>query len=640
MKRFVLLVTLLFITVLACYAQSVEQMRKIFPDKLAVYSNINRALEISFDKGVPYAEANEVSEMMILDDNANGLYNKDKVFHSSFNELKKVEAYTLVPDGNSSKKIKVMDFKTQSSPSQGVFYDDVKETSFDYPRLMKGSISHVETDHYNKDIRFISSFYFSNYLPVHKATYSITYPEDLDIRYIIRNDDKKIVQVKESSRGRKKKLVFTATDVKNYEYFGNGTSIPYYGLHVLVYVASYRNNSETVPVFGSLDELYKWNAGFLTNINSVADENLKRIADSICSDKKTDREKARAIYSWVQNHVKYVAFEEGLEGFVPRQASDVCSKRYGDCKDMASILTAMMKISGLNACFTWIGTRAIPYSYSEVPLPVTDNHMISAVKIDKSWIFLDATDPNCIFGMPTSGIQGKEALISISPDKFELVKVPVIPATKNIIIDSTFLTITSNSLQGRSSVNYSGYFGSEIYNNLLYNKGDDERVYVRKRMAKGSNKFIMQGYDVEMANPELKIANISAAFEIPDYVKSISDEIYINLNLEKLFGHSLIDTAKRKVAIENDFLFTINQVHTLKIPEGYVPDYIPKNVLLSNDVLDLSIEYKQLGGQISATQKLVMKKLYVQPTDFASWNKAISAISPAYKEQVVLKKKL
>src|SRR5664279_1987266 len=50
-------------------AQSVEQMQKIFPDKLAVFSNINRSVEISFKKGIPYAEANEVSEMMILNDN-------------------------------------------------------------------------------------------------------------------------------------------------------------------------------------------------------------------------------------------------------------------------------------------------------------------------------------------------------------------------------------------------------------------------------------------------------------------------------------------------------------------------------------------------------------------------------------------
>jgi transglutaminase-like putative cysteine protease len=620
-------------------AQSVEKMQQIFPDKLAVFSSINRSVEIAFKKGVPYAEANDVSEMMILNDNANGLYNKDKVFNSVFNELKKVEAYTLVPEGSSTRKIKVADFKTQSSPSQGVFYDDVKETSFDYPRMMKGSISHVETEHYNKDIRFLSSFYFSNFLPVHNATYSITYPEDLDIRYIIRNDDKKIVTVKETVKGKKKKLEFTATDIKNYESFGDGTSLDYYALHVIVYVASYHNESGTIPVFSSLDELYKWNAGFLNNINLVVDDNLKKITDSICLNKKTGREKAQAIYLWVQNHVKYVAFEDGLEGFVPRQAADVCSKRYGDCKDMASILTAMLKISGLNACFAWIGTRSIPYTYTEVPLPVTDNHMISAVNIDKSWIFLDATDPNCIFGMPTSGIQDKEALISISPQKYELIKVPIMPAGKSIITDSTFLTINNNTLTGRCSADYSGYFGSDVYNDLLYNTGDDERVYARRRMAKGSNKFIMQHYSIQLADKVNKVANISSSFEIPDYAKSIADEIYINLNLEKIFGSTAIDTSKRKIAIENNFLYTINQVHTLTIPAGYVSEYIPGNTVVSNDLLDFSINYKQGAGEISATQKLVLKKLYIQPQDFAAWNNAISIISPAYKEQVVLKKK-
>ena len=621
------------------HAQTLEQMQQIFPDKLAVFSNINRSVDISYKKGIPYAEANEVSEMMVLNDNANGLYNKDKVYNSDFNELEKVEAYTLVPDGNSTKKIKVTDFKTQSSPSQDIFYDDIKETSFDYPQMMKGSIAHVETSHYNKDIRFLSSFYFSNYLPVHNATYTVTFPEDMDVRYIIKNDDKKIVSVKESSRGRKKKLEFSATDVKNYDYFSNGTSIPYYAVHVIVYVASYKYNGETVPVFNSLDELYKWDANFLTNINATPDENLKKITDSLCVNKKTDKDKAQAIYMWVQNHIKYVAFENGLEGFVPRQAADVCSKRYGDCKDMASILTAMLKLSGLDASFTWIGTRSIPYSYKEVPLPVTDNHMISAVKIDKSWIFLDATDPNCIFGMPTSGIQNKEALISVSPEKYELVKVPVMAADKSVITDSTFLMVSNNTLVGNCSVDYTGYFGNDLYDNLLYNKGDDERVYARKRMAKGSNKFIMKDYKISLKDPVNKVGNISSNFEIPDYAKSIADEIYINLNLEKLIDNAVIDTAKRKVAVENDYLYTINQVHTLTIPEGYETEYVPANVSITNDVLDFSINYKKSADKISATQKLVIKKLYVEPSDFDTWNNACRAISLAYKEQVVLKKK-
>jgi hypothetical protein len=178
-----------------------------------------------------------------------------------------------------------------------------------------------------------------------------------------------------------------------------------------------------------------------------------------------------------------------------------------------------------------------------------------------------------------------------------------------------------------------------VYNNLLYNKGDDERVYARRRMAKGSNKFIMKDYNIRLQDAVNKIVNISSSFEIPDYAKSIADEIYINLNLEKLLNSTPIDTSKRKVAIENDFLHTIIQVHTLKIPAGYGTDYVPKNTIVSNDVLDFSIRYQQNASEIWATQMLVIKKLYIQPQDFAVWNNTISIISPAYKEQVVLKKK-
>ena len=108
MKKFSLPICVIFFQCLTANikAQSVEQMQQLFPDKLAVFSNINRSVDISFKKGVPYAEANEVSEMMILNDNANGIYNKDKVYHSDFNELEKVEAYTLCARWQQHKKNK------------------------------------------------------------------------------------------------------------------------------------------------------------------------------------------------------------------------------------------------------------------------------------------------------------------------------------------------------------------------------------------------------------------------------------------------------------------------------------------------------------------------------------------------------
>ncbi len=620
-------------------SQGLEEMQKQFSGKMAIFSSINRVLEISIKKNTPYAEATETTEMMILDETANGRFNREQVYHSSFNELKKVEAFTLVPDGKSMKKVKVTNFKTQSSRSSGVFYDDMKETTFDFPLMTKGSIAHMETQHFNKDIRFLTGFYFSNYLPVAHSSFSVSFPAEVSIKYIIRNDADKMIAVAETKKGGKKTITFSAKNIKDYEHYSDGTSIRYYAPHVIIYVSSYEVDKETVQVFSSLDALYKWNAGFLANINTQPDATLKKLADSITSGTKTDKEKVRAIYTWVQDHIKYVAFEEGLEGFVPRQAADVCRKRYGDCKDMASILTELCSLSAVKAHFTWIGTRAIPYAYSEVPLPVTDDHMICAVQLDGQWTFLDATDPQCIFGLPTSGIQGKEALISFGPDKYELVKVPIVPAETNLITDSTFLHINDGMLKGNSSVNYLGYFGSDVFRNLQYHTGEDERKYALQRMGKASNKFMLKDYKFTLSEKGDKAANISAHFEIPDYVKSIGDEIYLNLNLEKLVSSTPIDIDKRKVAVENEFLYTINQVHQLEIPAGYTTDYIPKNVSVSNDLFTFSIDYSHTGNNVTATQQFLCKKLYIQPQDFATWNKALATIAPAYKEQVVLRKK-
>ena len=158
-------------------------------------------------------------------------------------------------------------------------------------------------------------------------------------------------------------------------------------------------------------------------------------------------------------------------------------------------------------------------------------------------------------------------------------------------------------------------------------------------MAKGSNKFIMKDYTIRLTDTLNKVANISSGFEIPDYVKSVADEIYINLNLEKLFYSIPIDTVKRKVAIENDYLYTIHQVHELSIPANYTVDYVPQNVSITNDLVDFSIEYKKQNDKISASQKFVLKKLLIEPVQFRELNNTILLMSAAYKEQIVLKKK-
>src|SRR5690606_2607375 len=96
-----------------------------------------------------------------------------------------------------------------------------------------------------------------------------------------------------------------------------------------------------------------------------------------------------------------------------REAHLVCQRKYGDCKDMASLLVTMCKEAGLKAFYTWIGTRSKPYKYQETPLPVADNHMICTIELDGKFIFLAGTGVNIPFGIPPYNLQGKDALVHI-----------------------------------------------------------------------------------------------------------------------------------------------------------------------------------------------------------------------------------
>ncbi|HRI19349.1 MAG TPA: DUF3857 and transglutaminase domain-containing protein [Panacibacter sp.] len=620
-------------------AQTFEEIAAKYPNNYAVIQNYSKFITITLKDGLPFAETRTEQEILVLDDKANGIYNKQYVYNSSYNELKELEAYTKVPDGKKYIKQKVTDIKTESSRGRSVFYDDTKQSSFDLPSLVKGATGFTGYTQTHKDVHLLSPFYLVSYMPIVHEKFTVTFPAGMEIKYSIRNDADKAVQVTEDTKGRQHTYTFTANDIKPAERFSNAPSYAYYEPHIIIQLASYTNdNGEKVNYLDGVNDLYKWNYGFISQLDNTKEALLKQLSDSLTAGISSPQEKAKAIYQWVQGNIKYVAFEDGLEGFIPRRAADVCTRRYGDCKDMASILTSLLQLAGLNAYFTWIGTRDIPYDYTEVALPITDNHMIAALNIDSNWIFLDGTDPNCIFGLPSSGIQGKQALIAISKDDYKIIRVPEVNIEKNILVDSTYISITGNGIKGFSSVYYNGYWGNDVYNRLMFSDAKETKDYVKQRMGKASNKFILGDYTINKLNNNNKLVNIQAGFEVPDYGKNIADELFINMNLEKFFANEIIDVDKRKIPVENEYKYIIKQYTLLELPKSYSVSYLPKDYSLSNEVLSFSIKYSQHGNKIIASQELRNNSLLLQPKDFAVWNNALKQLNNQYQEQVVLEK--
>jgi len=63
-----------------------------------------------------------------------------------------------------------------------------------------------------------------------------------------------------------------------------------------------------------------------------------------------DDEKIRALYAFVSARIHYVALSFGIGRYRPHPAEEVLDNEYGDCKDKHTLLAALLKAAGYDAC--------------------------------------------------------------------------------------------------------------------------------------------------------------------------------------------------------------------------------------------------------------------------------------------------
>ena len=407
-----------------------------YPDNAVILATFRQDMVIGMTDGKPRLDISEYKEYMALTDNANYFSNSKETF-GAIHKLKDIEAYSLVPEKGGYKKITVKDFKRTSETSGSSFYDDIFALNFTFPSVAKGTrmISRIRTS--ADDPSFPYKFYFGDFIPCDDYIFTVTCPENVDIRYKMFGRDTSVINFSMMSKGGKKIYTWHASNPKSYISDPLAPSPSYYVPHLIVQVGRYNYKGKTTTVNNSLDDLYKLVYRRVSKINLEEAVAIKALADSLARGSASDEESVRRIFTWVQRNIKYIAFEDGENGFVPREASLVLQRKYGDCKDKTSLLVAMMKTQGLHSSYAWIGTRDIPYNFSDLATSGNFNHMIAVWRDDNNNpVILDGTTLHNLIEDIPSAIQGKECLIENGPDRYTVYSIPVASPEKN-----TFTTL-------------------------------------------------------------------------------------------------------------------------------------------------------------------------------------------------------
>lgn len=118
----------------------------------------------------------------------------------------------------------------------------------------------------------------------------------------------------------------------------------------------------------------------------------KELSDIIDSLQTTNKHTSIAqSIQWMQDNIRYFGVEMGMNSHMPSNPFETFERRYGDCKDKAVLMIAVLKYLNINAHPVLVSTDSLQAVKNELASPNAFNHVIVTFELDGISYWVDAT---------------------------------------------------------------------------------------------------------------------------------------------------------------------------------------------------------------------------------------------------------
>lgn len=523
----------------------------------------------------------------------------------------------------------------RSASSSELFSDDSRVKYFNIGFTGYGDVARVETEKKYMDSKYLTSEYFHTWFPAKEKIIRVRIPEwlELDIREF-NFEGYKITKQKTQEKG-ETIITYKLQNLAGMKKERRAIGIAYQYPHIVFVVKSFNADGKKEKGFGDVADLYSWYNYLYKKCNNKPDE-LKAKVTELTKGKTSDIEKVKSIFYWVQDNIRYIAFEDGLAGFIPAAAQDVFKSKYGDCKGMANLMTEMLKLAGLEAYMTWIGTRHIPYDYT-LPSLAVDNHCISTVVLGGKEYFLDGTEKYIPFGEYAWRIQGKEVLIG-KGEKHEVKKVPLQDKDKNKLLTQTSFQLKDNVLKGHVKVTLTGEQRTTFHQYYHDIPSDDKKKMIQRYLEFGNKNLVVSNIKTsDLNNREIPIT-FEGDIDLSNYVITEEKELYLGIDFfpENLRGLQPDKNRQQDFELSSSYV-SVDETELL-LPAGY------KVVSLPAPINEKAADYEVSGSYTVKDNKVIFSKTLAFPTgrirkaDFENWKNFSKKLKDFNSNLILVKK--
>lgn len=391
----------------------------------------------------------------------------------------------------------------------------------------------------------------------------------------------------------------------------------------------------------------------LSDAQAIVSEELAQKAKQLVANSTTELERIRAIGRYVQS-VNYISIQTGLGrggGYRPHSAAEVFAKSYGDCKDKANLMRAMLRSVGIDSYLVGIYSGDATYVREEWPSPQQFNHCIIAVRVGAETqaativnhslgrlLIFDPTDSDTVVGDLPDHEQGSLALI-IAGDAGALVRMPVTPPEANRVERVADVTLDANgtisAIIKEMAAGQSAAFERSRFRRLSQ---QDYAKLVESWITRGATGAKVTRVD-SSDNMDDGRFSLVVEFNAERYAQLMQGRLLvfrpaIVSRRESLF---LSETSRRHSVVLDSHAYT--ETVKVKLPAGFDIDEMPDPIDMKTSFGKYSTSYEVKEGHLYFNRALVLTSSRIPAANYQRVREFFEKIRAAEQAPVVLVRK-
>lgn len=363
--------------------------------------------------------------------------------------------------------------------------------------------------------------------------------------------------------------------------------------------------------------------------------------------------KLQSIANYMQRNIRYVGIEIGIGGYRPHTADEVFRNRYGDCKDKATLLRAMLESVGIHSTWVLVDTSR---GFVDPDVPSIDgNHAIAAIempagytnpllqsvvtaKSGKRYLIFDPTNEWIPIGQIPPYEQGGYGVLSEGVQS-QLIALPVMsPAADRVEHTIHAQLAADGSLEANVVEQRFGYAAERPRVTFTGGSQQQQRDYLEKRLRRDLNSVSIEKVAAEHADDLSRPLELDYSFSTANYARSAGDLLLIRPRILGSDAWSLPREA-RVWPIDLSAVQTRSDSIDVTLPPGYVVDELPDPVSLDTDFASYHSAVTAEGNTLHYSREYTVKQLQLDASRYDDLRKFSERIAYDEASSAVLKKK-